>query len=68
MNILIISIVVGVIIGFIVVGVLKGQLKTVTHQSGAASYQVDGSLNLTVHTDTYLYQNTTRVPKPKNNK
>lgn len=63
-----ISIIVGVVIGFIVVSVLKMQLKSVAHQSGAGSYQVDGSLKLTLSTDTYLYQNTTRIPRPKNNK
>lgn len=65
MNILIISILVGVGIGLVVVSVLKGQLKTVARQSGAGSYQVAGSLSLRVSTDTYLYQNTTRIPRSK---
>lgn len=66
MQLLLISIAIGIVIGLIVVSVLKSQLKTVVSQSGAGSYQVDGSLRLTVSTDMYLYQNTTRVPRAKN--
>ena len=62
------SIIIGVVIGFIVVSILKGQLKSVSHKSAAADYQVPGSLQLTVRSDIYLYQNTVRTPKSKPNK
>jgi len=65
MNLILVSLVIGVVIGFIVVSVLKGQLKSVVHQSGAGSYQQAGSLKLTHSTDIYLYQNTTRVARAK---
>lgn len=65
MQLLIISILVGVVIGFVVVSVMKSQLKSVHRQSGAANYLAEGSLNLTCSTDQYLYQNTTRTPRPK---
>lgn len=63
-----ISLIIGVVIGLVVVSVLKSQLKSVSHQSGAGSYQVDGSLRLTVSTDMFLYQNTTRIPRAKSKK
>lgn len=60
-----ISIIIGVVIGFIVVSALRSQLKSVSQQSGAGSYQVEGSLRLTASTDVFLYQNTTRIPRNK---
>jgi len=68
MELIFISIAIGIVIGLIVVSILKGQLKTVASQSGAGYYQVSGSLHLSVSTDVFLYQNTTRIPRPKNNK
>ena len=68
MQVLIISIVIGVAIGFLVVSVMKSQLRSVRPQSGADSYLEDSSLHLTVSTDHFLYQNTTRTPRPKSNK
>lgn len=65
MELLLISIVIGVAIGFVVVSVLKGQLRSVRRQSGAADYLAAGSLTLRVNRDRYLYQNTTRTPRPK---
>ena len=65
---LLISIVIGIVIGFIVVSILKGQLKSVSSKAAAADYQVPGSLNLIIQSDIYLYQNTVRTPRPKNDK
>ena len=67
MQLLLISIVIGIAIGFLVVSVMKSQLKSVRRQSGAANYFTAGSLNLTCSTDHFLYQNTTRTPRPKSN-
>ena len=68
MQLLLISIVVGVAIGFVVASVLKSQLRSVRRQSGAANYLTEGSLSLRVRQDHYLYQNTTRTPRAKSNK
>ena len=65
MQLLLISIVIGVAIGFVVVSILKSQLRSVRRQSGAANYLDAGSLTLRINRDRYLYQNTTRTPRPK---
>lgn len=61
-----ICIVIGIVIGFIVAGVMKSQLKSVHQERAAANYLTEGSLNLVVNTDIFLYENTTRTPKAKN--
>lgn len=63
-----VSLVIGVLIALIVVSTMKGQLKTVRHQDGAGSYIRPGSLCLTIHQDIFLYQHTTKQPKPKSNR
>ena len=68
MQLLLISIVIGVVIGLITVSVMKNQLRSVRRQSGAANYLKSDSLNLTLSRDQYLYENTTRTPKAKSNK
>ena len=65
MQLLIISILIGIAIGFLTVTVMKSQLRSVRSRSGAAEYLTQGSLTLHVRSDRYLYQNTTRTPKPK---
>ena len=65
MELLLISILIGVAIGLVVVSALKSQLKSVVSQTNAGSYEVAGSLKLSASSDTYLYQNTTRVPRAK---
>lgn len=60
-----ISLIIGALVALIVVSVMKGQLKTVHRQYGAGSYIRPGSLQLRVSTDMFLYQHTTRTPKPK---
>lgn len=63
-----ICIAVGVLIGFITVSAMKSQLKSVRMQGAASNYLTQGSLNLTVSTDHFLYENTTRTPKANSNK
>ena len=58
----------GVLVGFLVAGALKAQLKTVRPENAAGNYVISGSLHLRINMDQYLYSNTTRVPRPKNNK
>lgn len=60
-----VCILVGVVIGFFVVSVMKSQLKTVRRKSNAATYIRNDGLHLTLRQDIFLYQNTTRHPKPK---
>ena len=64
---LLICILIGTVVGLICVLVMKGQLKTVRTQTGADGYVKQGSLQLRQSTDIFLYQNTTRRPKPQNN-
>lgn len=62
---MIICIIIGVLVGLLTVMVLKGQLNSVHSQDGAQAYITADSLNLQVRTDRYLYENTTRTPKPR---
>ena len=62
-----ICILIGLVIGFIVTGVMKSQLKTVRRASAAGNYLAEGSLNLIISTDRFLYENTTRTAKAKSN-
>ena len=68
MQLLLISIIIGIAIGFITVSVMKSQLRSVRRQSGAANYLNAGSLELRVSRERFLYENTTRTPKAKSNK
>ena len=67
MQLIIISIIIGLVAGFLTVHVLKGQLKSVQSQSDAQNYLSAGSLQLHLSTDRFLYENTTRTPRPKSN-
>lgn len=58
-----ISLVVGIGIGLIVAFVLKGQLKSVHKQSRAHEYIKDGSMNVNVAYDMFLYRNVTRTKR-----
>lgn len=64
----IVCILIGVVIGLITVLIMKSQLKSVYQKSGAEDYVSPDSLELRVRTDRFLYENTTRTPKPKSNK
>lgn len=66
MGTVMICILIGLVIGLITVMVMKAQLKSVHQRDNAQEYLSAGSLNLRVSTDRFLYENTTRVPKPKN--
>lgn len=62
-----VCILIGLVIGFIVVSAMKSQLKSVRRESAAANYLAADSLNLTISTDRFLYENTTRTPRAKSN-
>ncbi len=64
---LLISLGVGLILGLIVTGVWKGQLKTVRQQKNAANYTKNGSMQVILANDFYLYSTVSRHAKPQNN-
>lgn len=55
----IISIVLGAVGGFLPASAQKSSLKTVRRKRDASGYAQEGSLNLTVNRDVYLYSNVT---------
>ena len=57
----------GALIGGITVGVMAAKHKTVRRQPAANSYVVQDSLHLTQQSDLFLYANTTRTARPKDN-
>ncbi len=62
---ILISLGIGLLVGLIVALVLRGQLKSVHKQNAAAHYLDDGSVNITLSRDNYLYTTTTVTPRPK---
>ena len=56
---------IGFVFALIVTGIMKGKLKTVRFQSGAADYVKPGSLNVTHRQDLFLYREVKRTPRPK---
>ncbi len=57
---IILVIIVALVVAFIVLSVLKGQMKTARHERMAMNYVRDGSFNLDVRQDIFLYQTETR--------
>lgn len=64
---LIVSLVIGLIAALIATSVMYGQLKSLRPQRSAASYVRTGSVQLTQHSDMFLYRRISRTAKPKNN-
>lgn len=64
---IIISIAIGLVIALIVVSSMKQKLKTVELQRDATTYVKQGSMQVNVERDFFLYSTITRVAKPKNN-
>ena len=58
---------IGLLIAFIVASSMKGKLKSVRMQTGAASYIKANSMNITDSRDIFLYRTVTRREKAKNN-
>lgn len=57
---LMISLVIGIVAALIITGIMKSQLKSVRSQAAAAQYVKEGSMELTLCRDIYLYRNITR--------
>ncbi len=66
-SLLLVSLLIGLLIGGITVGAMRAQLRSVHRQTDAGSYMNPGSLHLTQNRDVFLYQTTTRHPRPKQN-
>lgn len=62
-----IGLIVGLATGLIVTGIMRSALKSVREQKYAGSYVKDGSLNITVARDIFLYRTVSRVPRPRDN-
>ena len=58
-----ISLVIGVVVGLVAVLIMKGQLNSVQKQNRASEYIRDGSMNLTVQNDIFLYRHVTRTKR-----
>lgn len=60
---LLLAIAIGFVIAMIIMLVIKGKLKTVALQRGAASYVRPGSMHVTASRDTFLYFTVNRTPR-----
>ncbi|MDO4815960.1 MAG: TPM domain-containing protein [Bacillota bacterium] len=59
------SLAAGILSALVATGSMKGQMNNVSHRTNASGYTKKGSLNLTEKQDTFLYQNISRTPRPK---
>lgn len=64
---IVISLGIGFLVAFIATAIMKGQLKSVRAQSGAADYVKKDSLKVTKRQDLFLYRQVTRRELPKSN-
>jgi len=64
---IVISVVVGFVVALIVTGSMKSKLNGARFNDRAENYVKDGSLNLTVSRDLFLYRTVSRTAKPQNN-
>lgn len=64
---IIISVIVGLLIALIVTSSYKAELKSVHAQTDADVYTAEGSMNVTVRKDTFLYKKLEKTPRPKQN-
>lgn len=59
------ALLIGFVIAIIIMMILRGQLKSVKQQHGAANYIRPGSMAVTQSRDTYLYSTVSRTARPK---
>lgn len=60
-----IAAVAGIVIAIVTVMILKGQLKSVSLQTGASDYTCPGSLRITASSDNFRTKSVSRVKKPE---
>ena len=63
---ILISIAIGLLVAWIATSSMKSKLKTVRFEEKAENYVKDGSMNVTLSRDFFIYRTITRVAKPKN--
>lgn len=61
------SLLIGMIFAFVITGFMRLQMKSVRKQTQAFAYIKPDSLKITKSRDSYLYSQTSRTPKPKDN-
>lgn len=64
---LLIALAVGAVVALVVILILRGQLKSVRAQRGAADYTRPGSMVVTERYEHFLYRHVDRTAKPKDN-
>lgn len=64
---LIVSLVIGLVAALIATSVMKGQLKSVRANDTATEYIKQGSMNVSVSRDIFLYRHISRTKRPKSN-
>lgn len=62
-----VSLVIGIVAGFLIIGSVASKNKSVKMQKNATVYTRSGSMMITGSADNFLYSNTERKEKPKNN-
>lgn len=64
---IIVGIIAGLITGLVVTSIMRSSLRSVRSQKYAGSYIKDGSLDISVARDIFLYRTISRVPRPRDN-
>lgn len=62
-----IALVIGLAVGGITILIMRSGMKTAKPQHAATNYLVQGSYNLSVRNDMFLYSNVSKVRKPESN-
>lgn len=60
-----ISLLIGLVVALIAVLIMRGQMNTKRAQYSAGAYLKQGSYDLRVHRDLFLYSNVSKTPRPK---
>lgn len=67
LKIVLISLGIGAVIALIVVLIMRSGMKTAKRQHSASNYLINGSFNLGIQRDIFLYSNVTRTRRESNN-
>lgn len=63
----VISLVIGLVVALIVTSIMKGQLRSVRANDTATEYVKQGSMNVRVSRDIFLYRHISRTKRPESN-
>lgn len=64
--VLIVCLVIGFLLALIPMGILKGQIRNVKSKTEATDYTREGSFDLQIKQDRFLYKRLDKTPIPKN--